>query len=68
VGCFTLIFLEFIEDSLMVTCVDVSQQIILVFWQISHNILSLCSAGCLIANYLGILSVSDDELSCYAVG
>jgi hypothetical protein len=56
VGHFTLIFLEFIEDSLMVTCVDASRQTISVFWQMSHNDLSLYFAGCLIVNYLGILS------------
>jgi len=39
----------------MVTCVDASWQIILVFWWMSHNDLSLCSAGYLIVNYLGIL-------------
>lgn len=36
-------------------CVNASRWIILVFWQMSHKDLSLCSAGSLIVNYLGIL-------------
>jgi len=40
----------------MVTCVDASRWIILVFFRMSHNELSRCSTWCLIASYLGILS------------